>query len=60
MSEKVLRLIKNGKESNKAVTVVAIEVCCFIWRMETSNYEGGTQCKTEDSDYTLRDEISLD
>ena len=36
------RLTSKGKDSNKAVTAVARELCCFIWGMATSHYEGRT------------------
>ena len=39
------RLTTKGKNSNKAVTAVARELCCFIWGMATSHYEGTTQPK---------------
>ena len=39
------RLTNKGKNANKAVTAVARELCCFIWGMATSHYEGTTQPK---------------
>jgi len=36
------RLTAKGKNPNKAVTAVARELCCFIWGMATSHYEGKT------------------
>ena len=33
------RLTNKGKDSNKAVTAVARELCCFIWGMATSHYD---------------------
>lgn len=55
---KYYRLTVNGKESNKAVTAVARELCCFIWGMATSSYDELDSRKTVD--YSLGDETSLD
>lgn len=55
---KYYRLTVNGKESNKAVTAVARELCCFIWGMATSGYDELDSRKTVD--YSLGDETSLD
>lgn len=42
------RLTKMCKESNKAITAVARELCCFIWGMATFHFEssavGTTKC----------------
>jgi len=39
---KYYRLTAKGRDSNKAVTAVARELCCFVWGMATSHYEGKT------------------
>jgi len=54
---KYFRLTARGKESNKAITAVARELCCFIWGMATSNYEGSCRCSSQDN---MSDESLLD
>jgi hypothetical protein len=49
-------LTTKGKNANKAVTAVARELCCFIWGMATSHYEGTTQPK----DNSVLKESALD
>ena len=48
---KYYRLTKMGKESNKAITAVARELCCFIWGMATSHFDssdaGTIKCDSE-------------
>ena len=36
---KYYRLTTKGKNSNKTITAVARELCCFIWGMATSHYD---------------------
>lgn len=55
---KYYRLTNKGKESNKAVTAVAREICCFIWGMATSSYENNNGCTT--NDLCSVDESALD
>ncbi|WP_237280634.1 IS110 family transposase [Succinivibrio dextrinosolvens] len=44
------RLTNKGKDSNKAITAVARELCCFIWGMATSHYDGRVTQPTNNSE----------
>jgi len=44
------RLTTKGKNANKAITAVARELCCFIWGMATSHYDGRVTQPTNNSE----------